>query len=83
MAEPVFPSCIPAFDKYLSNTVLGSEIDVLSHVFVGGTVASVWFEFGVINVVKLHRGQLVGVRPLALAVDHLPPYTHEFSGFYP
>ena len=83
MAEPVFPSRVPALYKHLSNAVFGSEIDIASHVFVCGSMMSVRLHFGVIDVVELHRRQLICIRPLALAIDHLPPYAHKLCRMNP
>ena len=61
VAEPVFPSRVPAFYKHLSDAILGGEIDVPAHVFVRSSMVAVGLHLGVIDVVELHGGEVRGV----------------------
>ena len=83
LAEPVFPTDVPAFYQHLVETVLGGKVDVAAHIGIVGTVMAVGLGLRVVQMVELHGGQFVGVRPLAHAVDHLPPYAYILHGLYP
>jgi len=83
VACPVFPSDVPALDEHGVETVVGGEVDVSAHVGVVGRVASRGRGLAVIGHSELDRGKLVGVGPVALTRDHLPPHTDVFGGMYP
>ena len=73
VAEPVFPTDIPAFDQDGIEAVLSGEVDVLLDVLGVGSVLAIRLHLRVVGLTDLHVGQVVGVRPRALARDHLPP----------
>ena len=83
MAEPVFPSDVPTFDKHLVESVLGSEVDIFPHVLVVGSMPTVGLHAVPVDFIDFDRRELVGVAPRALAHNHLPPHTAVFRGVNP
>ena len=49
LAEPVFPTFVPAFYQYLVESVLGCKVNIAFHIFVVGTVLAVRFRFWIIR----------------------------------
>ena len=76
VAEPVFPTDIPALDEDSIEAVLSGEVDVLLDVLRIGSVLAIRLHLRVVGLTDLHIGQVVGVRPRALTRDHLPPDTY-------
>ncbi len=76
IAEPVFPTDIPAFDQDSIETVLSGEVNVLLDVLRIGSVLAIRLHLRVVGLTDLHVRQVVGVRPSALTRDHLPPDTY-------
>ena len=72
---PVFPTDIPALDKYLVEAVLGGEIDVAAYLLVVGGVATMRLHFLPIDAVELDAWIVIGIVPVAFADNHLPPYS--------
>ncbi len=82
LAEPVFPAYVPALDEQLVEAVVGSEVYVAAHIGIVGAVMSVRLCLAVVESGKVEILG-VGVAPLALAGNHLPPYTHVLRGMNP
>ena len=82
-AEPVFPTFIPTFDKYLIKSMLSCEINVFLHILIGSTMASVRLQRRIVCLTQLHRRQIVCISPGTLTCNHLPPNAHIFNRFNP
>ena len=83
MSEPVFPTDVPSFHEHGVETVLGGKVDISAHVGIVGSMQSVGLHLGIVDIVELYRWQVEGIRPLALAGDHLPPHTVVLYRMYP
>ena len=83
IAEPVFPSDIPALNEHTIEAVLGGEIDVSEYILGGGAVVTVGRYLAVVGLADLHGGEVVGVRPRLAPVNHLPPYANVLHRFNP
>ena len=83
IAEPVFPSDIPALNEHTIEAVLGGEIDIAEDILGGGAVVAVGRYLAVVGLADLHGGEVVGVRPRLAPVNHLPPYSDVFHGLNP
>ena len=74
MAEPVFPSFVPAFYQHLLQTVLGCKVDIALYFLVGCTMSAIRLAFAVIGYTEANRWQVVGIAPGLGADNHIPPY---------
>ena len=83
MTKPVFPTNVPALYQHLLQAVLSSKVDVSLHVSRVSGMLVVRFTLGIVEVIEMHRGQVVCVAPLASASNHLPPHATIFCGMYP
>ena len=83
LSEPVLPAFVPAFDEYLVEAVIGSEVDIAFHIFRICGMASVWFCSGVVGDSEFHGVQFVCIVPRTFASDHIPPYTYVLHRFDP
>ena len=81
--KPIFPADIPTFHKKLVKAIFRCEINVALHVLVIGGMLPEGMHLRVISLIKSHRRQVIGIRPLLAAGNHFPPYTHIFNGLYP
>ena len=63
--------------------MLGSKVDIAVHVVIVGSVQPVRLGLGIVKVVELYGGQVESIRPLALAIDHLPPHADILHGLDP
>lgn len=64
VAEPVFPTHVPAFDKHRIEAVFRSEVNVFLHVLSGGSVMTVRLDFRIIGHAELNGRQILGIGPL-------------------
>ena len=83
VAIPVFPAFVPAFDEHLAESVLGSKVDVFSHIGIVGGMQSIGLYLGIVGNPELHRRQVERVSPRLAATDHLPPYANIFDRMNP
>ncbi len=83
VAEPVLPADVPPFHQHGVEAMLRGKVDIAFHVLRGGTVATVGLHFAVVGDADLHRRQVGGIGPVALAGDHLPPDSHILGGLNP
>ena len=63
MAEPVFPSFVPALDQHFLQAILGSEVDIALHLLIGCAVRAVGLALGIVGNAETNRRQVVGVAP--------------------
>ena len=63
MVGPVFPTYVPSLDEYLGETVGSGEVDILAHLGVVGTVASVGLHLTPVDAVEFDGRILIGVVP--------------------
>ena len=80
---PVFPTDIPALDEQSIETIGSGKVDITAHIGIVGTVGAVRSGVNVVGLTELHRREVVGVAPSALAGNHLPPHTHVLHGVDP
>ena len=80
---PVFPANVPAFHQHFVETVLGGKVDVALHLLVVGGMAAVGLHLRPVNLVEFDAGEVVGVVPVALAHNHLPPHAAVLRGMNP
>ena len=64
---PVFPADVPAFDEQGVEAVFSCKIDISAHIFVVGAVSTVRCGVLIVGLTELHRREVVGVSPGALA----------------
>ena len=76
LAVPVLPAYVPTLDKEGVESVLGGEVDIAAHIGVVGAMGAVRLGVDKVGLAQLHRGEVVGVAPSALARNHLPPNAH-------
>ena len=63
IAEPVFPTFIPAFYQYSVEPVCCGEVNIAFHVGSVGRMFAVRFGFRVIRFSQFYAGQFVGISP--------------------
>ena len=83
LVVPVFPAFVPAFYQKCVKAVLRRKIYVAADIFIVRAVIAVGPDRGIVGHTELNGRKLVGVRPLALPRNHLPPDAHIFYGMDP
>ncbi len=73
---PVLPAFVPTLDEEGVEAVLRGKVDVTAHIFIVRAVTAVGLGGGIVRHAQLDGRVLVGIGPLALAGDHLPPDAH-------
>ena len=82
-AEPVLPAFVPSFDQEGVESVRCGEVDVAPDVVVVGSVAAVRGGLGIVADPEFNGREVIGIGPVGLAGDHLPPYSHILDRMYP
>ena len=83
VAEPVFPTDIPALDEDTTKAMLSGEVDVAADVLIICRVTARGLSLRVVGEAELDGGELRGIGPVALTRDHLPPYADVLRGVDP
>ena len=83
VAEPVFPTFVPAFHQYLVKTILGSKVNVTFHIFISSTMLTIGFGLVVIRFTQFYGRKIIRISPSALTGNHFPPYAYIFHRFNP
>ena len=80
---PVFPAYVPTLYEHFLQAVLGSEVDIALHLLIVGGMASVGLHLAPVDLIEFDGGEVVGIVPVALAYNHLPPHATVFCGVDP
>ena len=83
MTEPVFPSFVPTFYQHLIKSIFSCKVYITFYVFIGSTMTSVRFSFGIVRFTQFYRRQIIGISPSALSGNHFPPYAYIFHRLNP
>ena len=76
VAEPVFPTGIPAFYQYLVETMLRSKINVLLYILRIGGVNTIRFHFRIIRFIQFYGRKIKCICPRLACRNHFPPYAY-------
>ena len=76
IATPVFPTDVPSFYQDSIETMGCSKVNVTAHIGIVGRMLARWLGMYIVGSIQLHGRIIMGIGPLPLTGNHLPPYTH-------
>ena len=76
IATPVFPTDVPSFYQDCIETMGCSKVDVTAHIGIVGRMLARWLGMYIVGSIQLHGRIIMGISPLTLTGNHLPPYTY-------